>query len=412
MTPPPSRKPNRRKRPTGDLGDRTRFVPPPKPASLSKFHSIAIAISVSSIVVISGATILRFISPPSTSSDSSPSDVVESEASGNSSEPSTDESASFPNAPPSDTETSSSQPREISGTPPPLSGEVSGAVPPPEIPRSQYSQNTPIYNVTTPPQFQPSSNLQDIVDEVVNLAASRGLPTSSLSVYLIDLNQRSEAGFNVDVPRYPASVSKLFWMVAFYAWQAQGKIPQQNIDFPYTGCKSTICKLVHKSDNEAASRILDLITDTTSIAPQDSYSTWLEKRYSVNKFFQRAGYSGIDISQKNFPIPYLGMESPEGWDLQMRGDPNHPIRNKMTARHAARLMYEIASQQAVSPDKSAEMMALLKQDLNPEVWQPEEYDPIDGFLGEGIYKQRDYLSFYSKVGWTHDSRLEVVLVQH
>ncbi|PPT09521.1 hypothetical protein CKA32_000560 [Geitlerinema sp. FC II] len=50
------------------------------------------------------------------------------------------------------------------------------------------------------------------------------------------------------------------------------------------------------------------------------------------------------------------------------------------------------------------MITLFKRDLNPEVWEPEEYDSIDGFLGEGVYKQRGYLSFYSKVGWTRSDK--------
>ena len=43
------------------------------------------------------------------------------------------------------------------------------------------------YNVKAQPPIRPSQDLQKIVDRVVNLAAKKGLPTTSLSVTLIDL---------------------------------------------------------------------------------------------------------------------------------------------------------------------------------------------------------------------------------
>lgn len=269
-----------------------------------------------------------------------------------------------------------------------------------------------VYNVTNPTHFNPNDNLQKIVNEVVYTARMRGLPTNSLSIHLIDLNQQTEGTYQADVFRYPASIPKLFWLVAYYSLQAERNIPPQPIDLPQMGCVTTICKLIQKSDNEAASRIVDFITDTTSISHTEDYQTWLNKRYSVNYFFQKSGYSGINISQKNFPIPYLGMNYPQGWDLRMRGDNQPPIRNQMTARHASRLMYEIATYQAVSQTTSMQIMSLLKIDLNPQVWKPEEYDSVDGFLGKGIYQNRQKIDFYSKVGWTNDSRLEVALIHH
>ena len=50
------------------------------------------------------------------------------------------------------------------------------------------------------------------------------------------------------------------------------------------------------------------------------------------------------------------MDRPQDRIYECEAIPNHPIRNRTTARHAARLMYEIASQQAVLSDKFAEMI--------------------------------------------------------
>jgi hypothetical protein len=293
--------------------------------------------------------------------------------------------------------------------------DINSSVEPGSLDRNEPSVNIKknwFYNVTSPPHFKSSAELQSIVNEVVDLAKNRGLPTDSFSIHLINLTRYTEAGYKSDVFRYPASITKLFWMVAYYSLQADRNIPHQSIDLPQMGCLSTICKLIQKSDNEAASRIVDFITDTTSISHTEDYETWLNKRYSINYFFEKSGYSGINVSQKNFPIPYLGMDSPQGWDLRMRGDTQSPIRNKMTARHAARLMTEIATYQAISKPASMQMMTLLRRDLDPQVWEPEEYNSVEGFLGQGIYKNRQYIDFYSKVGWTHDSRLEVAFIQH
>ena len=187
-------------------------------------------------------------------------------------------------------------------TPPPLSGLPGSGEPNFDVgDRSELpTQRTPqaIYNVTSLPQFSSSSELDRIVEELVNLAASRGLSTRSLSIHLIDLNRRTEASYQSDVFRYPASIPKLFWLVSLYGLQANGQIPRQPVDFPLNGCRTDVCKMAQKSDNEAASRVVDLISNTTSSQLDVGYDTWLKRRYSINEFFENAGYQGLDISQK------------------------------------------------------------------------------------------------------------------
>ncbi|MBE9093329.1 serine hydrolase [Tychonema sp. LEGE 07203] len=262
------------------------------------------------------------------------------------------------------------------------------------------------YNTTSNPEFQSSQKLQNIVDEVVDIAAKTNLPTEPLSVTLIDLKTLNSAGYKNHIPRFPASVSKLFWMTALYAYIEKGMISEKAA-FYTPLCKTDICKLIQKSDNEAASRILDQLTGTTSGLRLDGeeYLTWISKREQINRFFQHAGYKGININQKNFPIPYLKLENPQGRDLQLRGQLSQPIRNKMTTDHAARLMYEIFTYQAVSHKSSEEMISLLTRDLRPEVWKQDQYNSVRGFLGESLPINDVY--FASKVGWTFSSRQEV-----
>ncbi len=265
------------------------------------------------------------------------------------------------------------------------------------------------YNTTSIPNLKYSQKIQNIVDEVVDIATKENLPTEPLSVSIIDLKTQTLAGYKNQTPRFPASVSKLFWMTALYAYIEKGMISEKAALYTPL-CKTDICKLIQKSDNEAASRILDQLTGTTSGLRLDGeeYLAWISKREQINRFFQRAGYKGININQKNFPIPYLKLENPQGRDLQLRGQLSQPIRNKMTTDHAARLMYEIFTYQAVSHKSSEEMISLLTRDLRPEVWKQDQYNSVRGFLGESLPINDVY--FASKVGWTFSSRQEVAYI--
>jgi hypothetical protein len=64
----------------------------------------------------------------------------------------------------------------------------------------------------------------------------------------------------------------------------------------------------------------------------------------------------------------------------MRGEDAEPIRNLITAAQTGRLMYEIVTEQAISKSASQEMLKLLEQNLDPQVWQQEESNPIAGFF--------------------------------
>ncbi len=276
----------------------------------------------------------------------------------------------------------------------------------------QLTQQEPqlIYNVKNEPNFQSSQKLQNIVNQLVNFAAAKNLSTDALSITLIDVNSGAISGYQQERLRYPASVVKLFWMVAFYEQKKQG-IWQDEADV-----NDYLFKMIKKSDNEGASYIVDKITNTQSDADLkgEDYQTWLNKRKQLNHFFQAAGYQDINLNQKTFPIPYLKEygKSPKGYELKMRGDSNQPTRNKITTKQAARLMYEIVTGQAVSRQYSLEMAELVSQDLKREAWvnidTNWEFNPIRAFLGEGLPPN---IQFLSKAGWTSQTRQEVAFVR-
>ncbi|MEA5571191.1 serine hydrolase [Calothrix sp. UHCC 0171] len=268
-----------------------------------------------------------------------------------------------------------------------------------------------IYNLVEPP-LQKNSKLQVIVDDLVQLVKSYNLSTENLSITLIDLNQNTIAGYQQETPRFPASVAKLFWLVILQAKIQSGSI------VPDSAINSEIDQMITQSDNDATSKIIDRITNapTREKLAKIEYQDWKAKRDSLNTFFTKAGYKNININQKTFPIPHhysKNISEPQGSDLQIRGDnPKKPIRNKLTSFAASRLMYEIASEQAVSPESSKVMKTLLARDL--QLWQkqplnPEEFHPVKNFLGE--YLPANKVRFISKAGWTTNSRGEVAYIE-
>ncbi|MGB8687374.1 MAG: serine hydrolase [Microcoleus sp.] len=264
------------------------------------------------------------------------------------------------------------------------------------------------YNIKTPPNPNYSQELQQIVNEAANIATTKELPVETLSISLIDVSNSQNhtfAGYQNQTLRFPASVAKFFWMAAFYSALEKGIITQKESAFT-----SDLEQMIRFSNNDAASRILDTITDTTSGGELTGteLETWLKKRRQINDFFQSAGYTNIMLSTKNYPIHYLRQEQPAGRDLQLKGDPSQPMRNQATTDQAARLIYEIYTKQAVSSIASRKMAYLLTRDLDPKAWKKDPTNGIGGFLGESLPTN---IYFGSKVGYTSTSRSEAAFVR-
>lgn len=258
---------------------------------------------------------------------------------------------------------------------------------------------------TTPP-FADDFQLKAILDQAIVHVERRGLPLDKLSISLVKLTSESccgYAGFNDNYPRYPASVAKLFWLVNLYAQYENGILS------PGTVSESDIRKMIADSDNEPASRVLDLVTQTESGTDlsTDELERWMDKRFSINRYFEERGYHGVNLSQKTFPIPYLQLNGPQGRELQMRGKPTQPIRNHLTTHSTARLLYEIFTNQAVSSTYSQRIQSHLKRDLSPASWQGRPFNSIEGFLGESLPPST---SFYSKAGWMSISRNDAAVI--
>jgi beta-lactamase class A len=273
-------------------------------------------------------------------------------------------------------------------------------------PSSQPNPTTFEYNVA-PPDFYANPSLQTLVDELVALAQRKGMPTHALSITLVDVVTQEIAGYQENQLRYPASVMKLFWLVASSGRIAQGGGEEEE------KFAEDLYRMIRHSDNEATSRIMDAVTETKSggLLRGQAYRTWREKRQQANTFFHQAGYTDLDIAQKAYP--FGGYHSPRGRDWQLQTYGPRFVRNEITTRHATRLLYEIVTRQAISPEASEKMEILLTRDLDPQAWKDSEsgywqFNPVRGFLGEGLPRE---VHFASKAGLTSTRRTEVAFVQ-
>ena len=187
------------------------------------------------------------------------------------------------------------------------------------------------YNVQNSPNLNENRQLQKIVDEVVNFVESNKFPTQSLSITIIDVETGEYAGYQQEKLRYPASVVKLFWMVNLYAQIEKGILSEA--EFP-----QYLDAMIKKSDNEAASHIVDRITKTEykqNIKGKE-YQNWRKKRLKINQYFQQAGYDSINVSQKTFPIPSLKLARPKGSELKLRDNSVKSTRNQISTQQVAR----------------------------------------------------------------------------
>ncbi|WP_066423571.1 serine hydrolase [Anabaena sp. 4-3] len=254
--------------------------------------------------------------------------------------------------------------------------------------------------------FKYTSELQTKVNAIVQFVNDKRLPTQHLSVSLIKLNSPvccEYAGYSDGTPRFPASITKLFWMVYLYGLYEEGYLGKGEVS------EKALRKMIQDSDNESASLIVDKITRTKSSAelPPDEYQEWYQKRLALNNFFKAAGYDPINISQKLFPTSYSKNDSPTGADLQIRKDDFYPIRNYTTTRDVARLLLEIEQEKSISSKYSRQMKRLLKRSLKKEDWQNKPFNAIQGFLGEYL-PENAY--FASKMGWNSKTRNDAAII--
>jgi len=254
-----------------------------------------------------------------------------------------------------------------------------------------------------PPAPDParSQRLQELLDAAVRATlqqfAAQNLRTNQLAVTLIDLGdpgQAAQASYRGDAPIYPASVVKLFYLVAAHRWLEDGKLKETE------ELRRAIRDMIVDSYNEATHYVVDLITGTTSgpELPADEMDAWRDKRNGINRYFASLGYTHINANQK----PWC--EGPYGRERLFVGK-QYENRNQLTTDATARVLMEIVEGRAVSPARSAEMKKLLERDPFRKTEEPDQGNDYTGLALPAGAK------LWSKAGWTDSVRHDAAYVE-
>jgi beta-lactamase class A len=248
------------------------------------------------------------------------------------------------------------------------------------------------------------TSLQDLVNRAarttIDRFAAQKLEDKQLSITVIDLRDPQNpvtASFRGNERIYPASVSKLFYLVAAHRWLEDKKIEQT------PELTRALRDMIVDSSNEATQYVVDVITHTTSgyELPPKEMEEWQYKRNAVNRYFTELGYTNININQKTF------CEDAYGRERVSRG-PNGENRNKLTTDATARLMMEIVTGKIANPARTAQMMELLKRDYTGK--STDNDDQGNGFTGIAL-KGREGYRLWSKAGWTSTTRHDVAYIE-
>ena len=201
---------------------------------------------------------------------------------------------------------------------------------------------------------------------------------------------------------YPASLVKLFYLVAMHEWLEQGMATASSeLD---RAMRDTIVE----SSNDATSLVVDTLTGTTS-GPELSegpFTTWKAQRNLVNRYYQSLGWLELDpinVNQKTWS------EGPYGRERIFVGEMREN-RNMLTTDAIARLLHSIVGGAAVSGDRSSQMMQLLHRDIQLAgvTPHPGEENQVNGFLGQGLPSEGQ---IWSKAGWTAQVRHDAAYIE-
>lgn len=262
-----------------------------------------------------------------------------------------------------------------------------------------------LFSVSVAAQQPPAkASLQDVVDRAAKTTlaqfADKKLDATQLSITLIDLRDvqhPATASFRGNERVYPASVVKLFYLVAAQRWLEDKKIEQT------PELTRALRDMIVDSSNEATQYVVDVLTHTTGgyELPPKEMEEWQNQRNAVNRYFAGLGYTNINVNQKTF------CEDAYGRERVSRG-PNGENRNKLTTDAVARLMMEIVTGKAATPARTTAMMELLKRDYTGT--SNDNDDQGHGFSGIAL-KGVDGARLWSKAGWTSTTRHDVAYVE-
>jgi hypothetical protein len=247
--------------------------------------------------------------------------------------------------------------------------------------------------------------LKQAVGETLNNYAAKGVKVDEVAATLVDLrdiNNLMWANYRGDSKIYPASVVKMFYLVAVHQWLQDGKLK----DSPEL--RRTMHDMIVDSSNDATQSIVDTLSGVGSgrELSEKELKVWAFKRNVVNRYFESLEYQNINVCQKTFCEDAYGIEQ------QFRGK-DGVNRNKLTTNATAQLLSEIVLNKAVTADRTKQMMELLSRD-----WESKEGKVFDGddqahgFTGIALKDLNlQGAKLWSKAGWTSKTRHDAAYIE-
>lgn len=199
---------------------------------------------------------------------------------------------------------------------------------------------------------------------------------------------------------YPASVVKLFYLVAMHEWLEKGMSPSSR------ELERAMKDMIVDSSNDATSLVIDVLSGTTSgpELPPGPFETWKMQRNIVNRYYQSLGWAEmetINVNQKTWG------DGPYGRERMFVGE-LMDNRNMLTTNATAQLLHSIVGGVAVSAGRSQAMMAWMKRSLNSDELNTADENQVAGFLGGGLPPNAQ---LWSKAGWTSQVRHDAAYIE-
>ena len=185
------------------------------------------------------------------------------------------------------------------------------------------------------------------------LKAYPKLKAEDLAISVVDVTDKHTIGrgdHRGDVPFYPASVIKLFFMADVFATKKES--------LPDAG--RALKEMIVVSDNDATAYLVDILAGTeTGVSLEGrALRRFIERRRVINERFQRLGYTdNVSAMMKAWSF------GPYGRELQLLGE-NRVNRNKLTANACASLLLWIVRRRAPGAE-AMPRVKMTRMDLRP-----------------------------------------------
>lgn len=278
-----------------------------------------------------------------------------------------------------------------------FSGAVAQKAP---IVKTNAPRNSSPFETKSSPELQ--TLLNAAVSETLEKFAAKKVTSNDIAATLIDLRDPKNlwsANYRGDQQIYPASVVKLFYMTALHRWLEDGRIKTLTPELA-----RGLHDMIVDSSNDATQYIVDALTDTSGGGElsEKELKIFAYKRNAVNRYFESLNFENINVNQKTF------CEDAYGREQQFREGGRN--RNMLTTDATARMLAEIVLGRAVSPERSKQMMDLLKRDFSGT--STDNDDQAHGFTAIALnnLNLKD-ARLWSKAGWTSKTRHDATYIE-